>query len=81
MERKSNGKLGNRHTFKYDDHGNMIEKSFESGGKLRRQYIYKFDNKGNLTIEKEYIYFQKDKEERIEIEENIKNSFHQAGIL
>lgn len=63
VERKSNGKLGNRHTFKYDDHGNMIEKSFESGGKLRRQYIYKFDNKGNLTVEKEYIYFQKNKEE------------------
>lgn len=63
VERKSNGKLGNRHTFKYDDHGNMIEKSFESDGKLRRQYIYKFDNKGNLTVEKEYIYFQKDKEE------------------
>lgn len=63
VERKSNGKLGNRHTFKYDDHGNMIEKCFESDGKLRRQYIYKFDNKGNLTVEKEYIYFQKDKEE------------------
>lgn len=63
VERKSNGKLGNRHTFKYDDHGNMIEKSFESGGKLRRLYIYEFDHKGNLTIEKEYIYFQKDKEE------------------
>lgn len=63
VEHKSNERLGDRHTFKYDDHGNMIEKSFESGGKLRRQYIYKFDNKGNLTIEKEYIYFQKDKEE------------------
>lgn len=63
VERKSNGKLGDRYTFKYDDHGNIIEESIESGGKLRRQYIYKFDNKGNLTIEKEYIYFQKDKEE------------------
>lgn len=63
VEHKSNGKIEYKHTFKYDDHGNIIEKSIESDGKLRRKYIYKFNNNGNLTIEKEHMYFQKDKVE------------------
>jgi len=52
---KSDGSLGSKWTYKYDNKGNQIETNrYKSDGSLGSKWTYKYDNKGNKVEENLY---------------------------
>ena len=55
----SDGSLGFKNTYKYDENGNNIEECRYEDGKIEYKITYKYDEKGNKIIMTPMVVFSK----------------------